>query len=565
MEYHWVFKDIPAEEDIQRLSEEINVSRANSILLLQRGIHNFEEAKSFFRPDLNNLHDPYLMKDMDKAVQRLNLALDNGEKILVYGDYDVDGTTSVALVYGVLQQFYDNLLYYIPDRFTEGYGVSFKGVDYAKEQGVSLIITLDCGIKAIEKVAYAKEKGIDFVICDHHTVSGAIPDAVAVLDPKRPDCSYPYKELCGCGVGFKLLQAWFASKALDLNELYKELDIVALAIAADIVPLTGENRILSTFGLNQINKAPRLGILKMFEKAGIENRVVVNSHLVFQLAPRINAAGRMEHAHIGLQLLLADNHEDADKFVNQVEKNNIERKLWDKSMTEEALELIKQNKLQGRASTVLYHPDWNKGVIGIVASRCIEHYYRPTIIFTKSEGKLTASARSVGSFNIFDALEACSQHIEQFGGHHHAAGLTIKEEKLDDFIAAFEAVVQKGLKEEDKRPRIKIDLTIDFPQISQKFYDIMKQFGPFGPGNMRPVFATSGVVDAGESRIVKEEHLKVHFKSMEHNKSMKGIAFGMATKYPLLENNQPLKICYAINENEWKGNKNLEIEIKDIK
>lgn len=532
-------------------------------LLLQRGIETFDEAKKFFRPSLEDLHDPFLMKDMDKAVARIEKATERGENILVFGDYDVDGTTAVSLMSSYLLADYPNVATYIPDRYEEGYGVSYQGIDFADDNGFSLIIALDCGIKAIDKVAYAKEKGIDFIICDHHRPGDQLPDAIAVLDPKRKDCSYPYDELCGCGVGFKLIQALASRKGASAEDLLVYLDLVATAIAADIVPMTGENRALAHLGLKVINESPRPGIAAITFQ--LKKKLTITD-VVFVVAPRINAAGRMKHGQHAVNLLTETDLNTAIKFAEEVEAFNQDRRTLDKQITEEALEQIQEANEQERFTSVVYDPSWHKGVIGIVASRLTETYYRPTLVFTKSGEKLAASARSVRGFDVYNALEACSEHIEQFGGHKYAAGLTLKEEQYEAFKQKFEEVVAETIDKKLLTPEVMVDAAIDLSMITPKFFRILKQFAPFGPKNMTPVFMTQDLRDTGYGKCVGEakDHLRVTVKQHD-SPSIVGIGFGLGDKYEAIMGRKPFKAVYTIDENEWQGNVSLQLKIKDIK
>lgn len=561
----WTLKPKPNTNVVSHLQEVLGVSKAIAVLLAQRGIGTYEEAKAFFRPQLEDLHDPYLMKDMDKAVNRIWEAFELGQHIMVYGDYDVDGTTSVALMSSYLNSFYDEVTSYIPDRYAEGYGVSFKGIDIAAEKGISLIIALDCGIKAIDKVAYAKEKGIDFVICDHHRPGKKIPQAVAVLDPKRNDCEYPYKELCGCGVGFKLIQALHLKRGEHFDTLISYLDLVATAIGADIVPITGENRILAYHGLEVINTHPRMGFKALMAQTNKKTFTITD--VVFIIAPRINAAGRMKHGLHAVDLLVEKDKSTAEEIAKNIELYNAERKTADKTITQEALVQIQENKEESRFTSVVYQPHWHKGVIGIVASRLTETYYRPTLVFTKSGDKLAASARSVVGFDVYNALEASSSFIEQFGGHKYAAGLTLKEEDYANFKAKFEAVVAQQIDPKLLTPEVEIDLELDFHDINSKFYRILKQFAPFGPENRSPIFMTSAVVDSGYAKGVGEEgkHLKAAFRQEEDHRPVNAIGFNLGEKLPLLHNQQKVDIVYALDENQWQGEISLQLRLKDLR
>ncbi|NLP57304.1 single-stranded-DNA-specific exonuclease RecJ [Lutibacter sp. B1] len=561
----WNIKPEPNTETTLKLADELGIEYTLAKLLVQRGIETFDEAKAFFRPNLNDLHNPYLMKDMDKAVERIEKAIFEGENILIYGDYDVDGTTSVSLLSSYLKTIHPTIATYIPDRYDEGYGVSYQGIDFAEENDFTLIIALDCGIKAIDKVAYAKEKGIDFIICDHHRPGNEIPDAVAVLDPKRADCEYPYKELCGCGVGFKLIQALATNRNQTIDDLVSYLDLVATAIAADIVPITGENRILAYFGLQVINSNPRTGIKAMIHQIKKEELTITD--VVFIIAPRINAAGRIKHGNYAVELLTELDFETAVTFAAEIENNNNERKELDKTITNEAIQQIEQNNEQQNFSTVVYSENWHKGVIGIVASRLIETYYKPTIVFTKSGTKLAASARSVKGFDVYEALEQCSEFIEQFGGHKYAAGLTIDEENYINFKNKFEEVVKNTLPEELRTPEITIDAEISLSEITPKFYRILNQLAPFGPQNMRPVFMASGLRDNGYGKKVgaDETHLKLNIFEGSNQQTYNAIGFGLGDKYELVQNGNSFKAVFNIDENHWNGFTSLQLLLKDIK
>ena len=560
----WTLKPKPEEEKINQLATALQVSRTIAALLLQRGISSFEEARQFFRPSLNDLHNPYLMKDMDKAVERLEKAIENEENILVFGDYDVDGTTAVSLVSGYLRSFYPNVATYIPDRYDEGYGVSFKGIDFADDNGFSLIIALDCGIKSINHVAYAKEKNIDFIIGDHHRPGDNLPDAVAILDPKRTDCEYPYDELCGCGIGFKLIQALAANRNQTIDDLIPYLDLVATAIAADIVPMTGENRVLAHFGLQVINSNPRPGIKAMTHQ--LKKKTLDITDVVFIIAPRINAAGRIKHGNHAVELLTEFDFEQAQQFASEIEAYNAERKDLDQQITKEALTQIEENGEQNRFTTVVFQETWHKGVIGIVASRLIETYYRPTLVFTKSGDKYAASARSVKGFDVYNALEACAAHLEQFGGHMYAAGMTLKPENYAAFKEAFEKVVQETIAPELLQPELSIDAVVGFEEITPKFTRILKQFEPCGPQNMTPVFATKNVFDTGYGKPMgkEEEHLKL-FVRQNNSEGIPAIGFGLGSKHEIVKNKQLFEAAYCIDENEWNDKIELQLRLKDIR
>ena len=560
----WNLKPKPDPQKVQQLAASLNVEAAVAALLVQRGIETFDEAKAFFRPSLSDLHDPYLMKDMDKAVARIEQAVANNECILVFGDYDVDGTTAVSLVSSYLKTYYPNVDTYIPDRYKEGYGVSNAGIDYADDNGCTLIIALDCGIKSIDKVEYAKAKGIDFIICDHHRPGDSLPDAVAVLDPKRDDCDYPYDELCGCGVGFKLIQALGINRGETIDNLIPYLDLVATAIAADIVPITGENRTLAKFGLEVINSYPRPGIKALIQN--IKKQVLTISDVVFVIAPRINAAGRIKHGNYAVELLTEFNLEQAEGFAAQIESLNADRKDLDKQITAEALLQIEQNNDHDKFSTVVFQEDWHKGVIGIVASRLIETYYRPTLVFTKSGDKLAASARSVKDFDVYNALEACAEHLEQFGGHMYAAGLTLHQEQYPLFRARFEAVVADTIHPDLLIPEIAIDAEINFNDITPKFFRILKQFEPFGPGNMTPVFLTRNITDSGFGKPIGQgdAHLKL-FVKQNGSEGFGAVGFGLAKKMDLACNGEAFDAAYSIDENVWNGQTTLQLKLRDIR
>ncbi|MDC3388713.1 single-stranded-DNA-specific exonuclease RecJ [Flavobacteriaceae bacterium] len=560
----WTIKPKPSEEKIFHLEKVLGVNKIIATLLVQRGIENFEQAKNFFRPSLLELHNPFLMKDMDKAVARIERAISNNENIMVFGDYDVDGTTAVSLVASYLKTYYPNIATYIPDRYAEGYGVSYMGIDYAHDNDISLIIALDCGIKAIDKVAYALEKEIDFIICDHHRPGKEIPKAFAVLDPKRSDCSYPYDELSGCGVGFKLIQALGTNRNQTINDLIPYLDLVATSIAADIVPITGENRILAYYGLKVINEQPRPGI-KAFTKNTNKKELSITD-VVFQIAPKINAAGRIKHGNYAVSLLSELDYTTAVKFAAEIDTYNTERKVLDKQITKEALEQIIALKEEEGYTSVVYDENWHKGVIGIVASRLIENYYRPTLVFTKSGDKLAASARSVKGFDVYNALEQCSEHIEQFGGHMYAAGLTLLPENYDKFKAKFEEVVSKTIEKRLLIQEIEVDLKISLHDIDSKLMRLLKQIGPFGPKNMHPVFISENLQDTGYGKCVGEEDKHLRFTAKESNsKSIVGIGFGLGNKLSSITNNKLFSSAYVLDENEWQGNISLQLMVKDIK
>ena len=560
----WTIKPKPALEKVTQLAEELKIPELIAMLLVQRGVETFDQARQFFRPSLDDLHDPYLMKDMDKAVFRIETAIANGENILVFGDYDVDGTTAVSLVSSYLKSYYPNVATYIPDRYDEGYGISFKGIDFAEDNGISLIIALDCGIKSIDHVAYANEKNIDFIICDHHRLGDTLPDAVAVLDPKRDDCSYPYDELCGCGVGFKLVQALAQNRNQTIEDLVLYLDLVATAIAADIVPITGENRVLAKFGLEVINANPRPGIKALVQNT--KKKVLTITDVVFIIAPRINAAGRIKHGNEAVALLTEYDSNQAEQFASEIEQYNTDRKDLDKQITVEALSQIEENNESNRFTTVVYQEDWHKGVIGIVASRLIETHYRPTIVFTKSGDKLAASARSVKDFDIYNALEKCAQHLEQFGGHRYAAGMTLKEENYLAFKEAFERVVSATIHPDLLIPEISIDAEINLTDINEKLIRILNQFEPFGPQNMTPVFLSKNMKDTGYVKPLgqNEEHLKL-FVKQNNSEGFGAIGFGLGNKIDLVKNQNPFDAVYCIDENEFNGTVTVQLRVKDIR
>ena len=562
MQNLWTLKALPDKNIVFALQECLGVSELVATLLAQRGIETFEEAKQFFRPQLSDLYNPFLMKDMDKAVERLHRAINSNEKILVYGDYDVDGTTAVSLMYLFLKEKCKHVEYYIPDRYDEGYGVSYKGIDYAKSNGFSLIVCLDCGIKAVEKVAYAKNKDVDFIICDHHRPGDTLPLAVAVLDPKRSDCDYPFKELCGCGVGFKLAQAYHQQYNLPFEDLVPLLDLVVVSIAADIVPMIDENRVLSFYGLQQLNASPRIGLKALMDVANRKDTFTI-SDVVFGLAPRINAAGRIEHGNKAVELLVQQDFSIAKEKADYIDNHNFTRKELDKSITQEALAMI----MPGANSTVVCSEKWHKGVVGIVASRLIETHYRPTIVLTESNGKLTGSARSVSGFDVYNAIDACSDLLEQFGGHKYAAGLTLKKENLTAFIQRFEEVVSTTITAEMQIPKINIDLEMPMEDITMKTHRIIEQMAPFGPSNSRPVFMTKGVIDNGSGRLIGQDknHLKLAITDNHNSKILDGIGFGMSDYFSTIKDKQPFDVCFVLDLNEWNGNSKLQLRIKDIR
>jgi single-stranded-DNA-specific exonuclease len=581
MEKRWVIKERGDPEIVQRLSRELNINTLLSSLLVQRGILTFEDAKSFFRPKLLQLHDPFLMKDMDKAIYRIENAIRNYEKILIYGDYDVDGTTAVALVYTFLKSIYREVGFYIPDRYSEGYGISKAGVDFAKENNYTLIIALDCGIKAIDPIQYAREQDIDFIVCDHHRPGDVLPPAYAILDPKRQDCNYPYDELSGCGLGFKLIQAFSKKNRMPFKRLEKYLDLVVVSIAADIVPISGENRILAYYGLKVLNSKPRPAFTAILHYSNIKkknefqyvdeeyafNRKLTISDLVFLIGPRINAAGRMESGRNSVELLISNTIETAIERAEQINHFNTERRNLDMLITQQAIDIISGDpSFADKKSTIVFNPDWHKGVLGIVASRITEHYYRPTIILTQANGLITGSARSVKDFDIYNAIDQCYDLLEHFGGHKYAAGLSIKPENFEAFKERFEHIVSSTIEDRMLVPEIEIDAKVRLSSISTKFFKILKQFAPFGPENMAPVFMTEGVVDTGFACVVGKNHLKLSVLHPDISGfPLAAIAFQQGSKLPIVQSGRPFSICYHIEENEWNGNVSLQLNIKDIK
>ncbi len=532
-------------------------------ILVQRGIETFEQAKDFFRPSLTDLHDPWLMKDMDKAVERIVTAVNSNEKILVFGDYDVDGTTSVATIYQFLRKIHSNFDFYIPHRYREGYGVSKAGIDFAKENGFTLIISLDCGIKSFDLITYAKEIGIDFVVCDHHLPDDILPPAFAILNPKQKDCNYPYKELCGCGVGFKLITALAPQFSLSDDDVFEYLDLVATAIAADIVPMTGENRIFAFHGLIKANKNPNNGIKALAQLSKLETTLNI-SNLVFMIAPRVNAAGRMDDAKKAVQMFVAESYDEALQYAELLHSDNTDRKEADSSITEEALAMINDNESwKNNKSTLVFQSHWHKGVVGIVASRLIEHFYRPTIVLTQSGDYAAGSARSVPGFNLYEAIHACREHLLGYGGHFAAAGMTLELDQVNAFRTKFEEVVSSTINPEHLIPEIVIDAEISLKDIKYPFFNILNQMEPFGPENLRPVFIVRNVTDTGYSKIAKEKHIR--FSVKQDNTTFTGIGFGMADKFPLLQNGHPVDIVFKIGENEWNGEKNLQLRVIDLK
>ena len=552
----------PEQSYVQQLQKELGVSSIIAALLVQRGMHTFDSAKTFFRPQWQDLHSSFLMRDMDKAVARIHIALEADQSIMVYGDYDVDGTTSVALMTSFLAEKTEKITPYIPDRYTEGYGISFKGIDVAAENGIQLIIALDCGIKAVDKVAYAKDKGIDFIICDHHLPGEELPQATAILDPKRPDCDYPFDELCGCGIGFKLIQALSESWGESEEKLFPYLDLVATAIAADIVPMEGENRTLSFFGLAQLHQNPRPGIQSFL---GSLKKPVNITDLVFKVAPRINAAGRMDHALVAVDLLTSKDQNDVKKMAEAIEQFNTERRATDERITQEALNQIKQRKEEDFPATVVFAEDWHKGVVGIVASRLIENYYRPTVVLTQSGENYVGSVRSVKGFNVYDALEACKKHILKFGGHKYAAGLTLHKDQLTVFKAAFEKQVAATILPEQKTPFLPYDLMLPIEEVNRKLYRIVAQMAPFGPKNMRPVFCSTNCVDSGQSKVVGEDQSHLLLSVQTANGPLVGIGFGMANHFEHIKSGATFDLLYTLDENEWNGVISLQLKLKAIR
>lgn len=564
MEKRWIHKPMPTPQEVETLSNSINVNPHLSAVLWQRGISDFDSAKKFFRPSFDQLHDPFLLKDMDRAVQRLHEAINRNEKILIYGDYDVDGTTAVALVYSYLKTFYTNCNYYIPDRYAEGYGVSEAGIVWAEENKFTLIIALDLGIKASDMVTLAKHKGIDFIICDHHLPGGEIPNAVAVLDPKREDCQYPFEELSGCGLGFKLIQA-FAQKFRNLEEVYEYLDLVVVSIASDIVPISGENRILAHFGLKKLNQNPRPGLKALKEIATIKTDLDI-SGIVFTLGPRINAAGRVAHAEGAVELLIASSEAEANELAEKINAKNDLRREFDLSITEEAIAMVESNEtLLNAKSTVLFKETWHKGVIGIVAARCVEKFYRPTVILTESNDKITGSARSVKDFDLYEALEKCSDLLEKFGGHKYAAGLTLDRSKLPLFQERFETVVSASLTEEMRRPIIQIDVPIQFDLMTAKFNEVLKQMAPFGPDNPKPVFEARNVFVMNSLSSFKEKHLRFLAGQAGNEAVFNAVAFDLMEHYERLASGEYFRIAFTLDENSFNGVTTLQLRIKDIK
>ncbi len=568
-EREWRLRDSGDPENVAQLSAELGIDPVLASLLVTRGVHTFEEARSFFRPSLSALHDPFLMKDMDLAVARLEKAVASQEKILVYGDYDVDGTTAVALVYSFIRRLTSSVDFYIPDRYDEGYGVSKKGIDWASDNGFTLIITLDCGIKAIDKVKYAADKGIDLIICDHHLPEEEIPAAAAVLDPKREDCTYPFDDLSGCGVGFKLVQAYSQKYGLPFESLLPLLDLLVVSIASDLVTVVGENRVLAHFGLKRLNEEPRIGLQAMINLANLEQGHVTIDDIVFKIGPRINAAGRMESGRLAVELLTAETEEAAVTIGSQINDNNNERKSIDREITKAALDMVQDGTCcSSENAVIVYGPDWNKGVVGIVASRLVEAYYKPAFVLTKSNGFVTGSARSVRGFDLYEAISSCADLLENYGGHIYAAGLTLREENLPEFVQRIDKYVGEHISDEMATPIVDVDSEINFSQITPKFFRILKQFQPFGPGNSAPVFLTKNVYDDGNGRKVGPggQHLKLELiQESQPYHQISAIAFNMASLFEHIRNGNPIDICYSVVENYYRGNSTIQLRIKDMR
>ena len=568
-EREWRLRDSGDPENVAQLSAELGIDPVLASLLVTRGVHTFEEARSFFRPSLSALHDPFLMKDMDLAVARLEKAVASQEKILVYGDYDVDGTTAVALVYSFIRRLTSSVDFYIPDRYDEGYGVSKKGIDWASDNGFTLIITLDCGVKAIDKVKYAADKGIDLIICDHHLPEEEIPAAAAVLDPKREDCTYPFDDLSGCGVGFKLVQAYSQKNGLPFESLLPLLDLLVVSIASDLVTVVGENRVLAHFGLKRLNEEPRIGLQAMINLANLEQGHVTIDDIVFKIGPRINAAGRMESVRLAVELLTAETEEAAVTIGSQINDNNNERKSIDREITKAALDMVQDGTCcSSENAVIVYGPDWNKGVVGIVASRLVEAYYKPAFVLTKSNGFVTGSARSVRGFDLYEAISSCADLLENYGGHIYAAGLTLREENLPEFVRRIDKYVGEHISDEMATPIVDVDSEINFSQITPKFFRILKQFQPFGPGNSAPVFLTKNVYDDGNGRKVGPggQHLKLELiQESQPYHQISAIAFNMASLFEHIRNGNPIDICYSVVENYYRGNSTIQLRIKDMR
>ncbi|MBO4743027.1 MAG: single-stranded-DNA-specific exonuclease RecJ [Bacteroidales bacterium] len=568
-ECKWIVKERADAAKVEKLSAEVGIDRVLADLLVKRGVETFDQARSFFRPSLEDLHDPFLMHDMDAAVERLHKAITTGERILVYGDYDVDGTTAVALVYSFISRFTSAVDFYIPDRYDEGYGVSYKGIDWAFEGGFGLIITLDCGIKATDKAEYARSKGVDMIICDHHLPGESLPDVVAVLDPKREDCNYPFDDLSGCGVGFKLVQAYSKRFDVPFESLIPLLDLLVVSIASDLVTMVGENRTLAHFGLKQLNEDPRKGLLAMILLSNLEPGHIGIDDIVFKIGPRINAAGRMESGRLAVELLTCTQQDKAMFLGEKINENNNDRKSIDREVTKEALDMVESGRCLARENaTVVYNPKWSKGIVGIVASRLVEAYYKPTVVLTKSNGFVTGSARSVAGFDLYEAIESCADLLENFGGHVYAAGLTLKEENLAEFAQRIDSFISGKITSDMLVPVVDIDAVLDFSQITPKFFRILKQFQPFGPGNGNPVFCTENVYDAGNGRKVGAGgmHLKLDLiQESQPYHQIAAIAFNMADYYDYIKSGNPLDVCYSIVENYYRGNSTIQLRIRDLR
>ena len=568
-ECRWILKEQADSVKVDRLATEVGIDKVLAELMIKRGVESFEQARCFFRPSLDQLHDPFLMQDMDAAVERLRKAITSREKILVYGDYDVDGTTAVALVYSFIKRFTSSVDFYIPDRYDEGYGVSIKGIDWAAENKFSLLITLDCGIKAIDKVRHARDLGIDVIICDHHLPEEELPAAAAVLDPKREDCHYPFDDLSGCGVGFKLVQAYSQRYGVPFESLIPLLDLLVVSISSDLVTMVGENRILAHFGLKQLNEDPRKGLLAMINLSNIEPGHISIDDIVFKIGPRINAAGRMESGRLSVELLTAEDTQTAMFIGEKINESNNDRKNIDRKITQEALEMVQKGKcLASENATVVYNPKWNKGVVGIVASRLVEAFYKPTVVLTKSNGFVTGSARSVAGFDLYQAIESCADLLENFGGHVYAAGLTLKEENLEEFARRIDAFIEGKISAEMLTPVVEIDAKLNFAQITPKFFRILKQFQPFGPGNGNPIFMTENVYDAGNGRKVGAGgvHMKLDLiQESQPYHQIAAIAFNMSDYYDYIKSGTPLDVCYSIVENYYRGNSTLQLRVKDLR
>jgi single-stranded-DNA-specific exonuclease len=564
MERRWIYSDIPSAEAISDLGKKLNINSYLTAILLQRGVNDFDIAKNYFRPSLDHLHDPYLMQDMEKAVSRLKQAVDAGEKILIYGDYDVDGTTAVAVVFSYIRSFYPNCDFYIPDRYAEGYGVSEAGVIWAEQNGYSLIIALDLGIKAADMVSMARHKGIDFIICDHHLPGGEIPNAVAVLDPKRDDCSYPFNELSGCGLGFKLIHA-FAKRFREEQEVIEYLDLVAVSIASDIVPIDGENRTLAFFGLQKLNRNPRPGLKALKDIAAIKTDLDIGG-IVFTLGPRINAAGRVAHAKAAVELLISKTEEEANSLAEKVNVKNDLRREFDLNITEEAVAMIEGNeRLRTAKSTVLFKDSWHKGVIGIVAARCVEKYYRPTVILTESNDKVTGSARSIKDFDLYQALESCSDLLDKYGGHKYAAGLTLDRSNVDAFQKRFEEVVSASLTDEMKTPVVEIDIALPLDAITPKFIGVLKQMAPFGPENQKPTFEARNLYVANSLSSFKDKHVRFLVGQAGGESVFQVVGFDLSAHYQRLANGDNFRMAFTIEENTYNGITSIQLRAKDIK